>query len=105
MKHLSRVGRWRPWLLPCTAALMLLLSLGALNARAQSSQPAAAAAAPAPPLAPVDAPHADSSGATGGDNSLITPNAGLPGWTGGGTDSSGNWHAYNDDKGNPTDTP
>jgi Amt family ammonium transporter len=70
----------------------MFLTIGALNAHGQSTQP-------------VDAPHADSSGATGGDNSLITPNVGLPGWTGGGTDSKGVWHPYNDDKGNPTDTP
>jgi Amt family ammonium transporter len=54
---------------------------------------------------PVDAENADSSGATGGGNALITPTAFLPGWSSGGTDSKGNWHAYTDDKGNPTDTP
>jgi ammonium transporter, Amt family len=103
MKQFYWWDRCRPPLFLYSVAFALLLLTVALNARGQATQPAAAAA-PAP-LAPVDAPHADSSGATGGDNSLITPNAGLPGWTGGGTDSKGNWHPYNDEKGNPSDTP
>ena len=77
--------------MPCIAAFVLVSILSSL-ALAQLTQP-------------VDAENADSSGATGGANSLITPNAGLPGWTGGGTDAKGNWHAYNDANGNPTDTP
>ncbi len=92
MKLLHSVGRWRSLFLPCTAVFALLLMCSALTVNGQSTQP-------------VDAPNADSSGATGGANSLITPNAGLPGWTGGGTDAKGVWHAYNDEKGNPTDTP
>ncbi len=110
MKHLHWVGRGSSRLVAGAMFFFLLLSAGALTCSAQTTEsataPAAAAAPAAPaPLAPVDAPHADSSGNTGGDNSLITPNVGLPGWQGGGTDAKGTWHPYTDEKGNPTDTP
>jgi Amt family ammonium transporter len=61
-----------------------------------ATQPAAAATTP---------PVTDPSGNVGGGNSLIQPNSTLPGWQGGATDKNGNWHAYTDEKGNPTDTP
>jgi Amt family ammonium transporter len=94
---------WRSGVLGCTVALLLALSVGVNQANAQTTQPdtapaAAAAPAPAPPIT-------DPTGASGGSNSLVAPNAGLPGWQGGGADSAGNYHNYSDAKGNPTDTP
>ncbi len=91
MKRLLPLWCIRGWPAALLAILFLSTTL-TCPASAQSTQP-------------VDATNADSSGATGGANSLITPNASLPGWTGGGTDAKGNWHPYNDEKGNPTDTP
>jgi Amt family ammonium transporter len=61
-----------------------------------ATQPAAAATTP---------PVTDPTGNVGGGNSLIQPNSTLPGWQGGATDKSGNWHPFTDDKGNPSDTP
>jgi Amt family ammonium transporter len=99
MKHLSPLWCYRR--LPIALLAVLLMSVvlvrpswGQTTEPAATSQPAAAA----PPVT-------DPSGANGGNNSLITPNAFLPGWTGAGTDKSGTWHAFTDDKGNPTDTP
>jgi Amt family ammonium transporter len=93
MMRLFSLGRPRPWLISCAAvALALLICCRTTHAQVATTQPD-------------DAPHTDSSGSTGGDNSLITPNSGLPGWQGGGNDKSGTWVPYNDDKGNPTAVP
>jgi ammonium transporter, Amt family len=88
MKHGFFPVRWRLCLL--TGLMALMFAACTSNARADTTPP--------PPIT-------DASGAVGGSNSLITPNVGLPGWSSGGTDKSGNWHAYNDAQGNPTDTP
>jgi Amt family ammonium transporter len=107
MKAAQSVGRLRPW----SFALMALAALLTLSTHSWAQTPTtvpatdATTAASTAPAAPAATPDGDPSGATGAGNSLIQPNAFLPGWTGGMADKAGTWHAYTDDKGNPTDTP